>query len=243
MRSEFTPTLPTHITLETTTICNLKCPMCTISLGRPSVRPYYLSEDIVRKLSPAIKISKSLQFSGIGEPLLSQSLFKCLELIPPDCYSHFNSNFLLLTPEICQKLIESNLTEINISMDAGTESTYKKIRSNDFKKLIDNIILFHKMRKDMKKDYPLLTNNMTLMRSNIDELCEFIDLSISMGIFSSSTWPLNDFGKEGNSELNTETYNYTSELPYEFKDYYNKKINEAKLYAESKHYKFHYILI
>lgn len=232
--------LPELVTIETSTICNLKCPMCSLSIETDCHRPAYISKNTIEKIKDVITNATQLQLHGIGEPFLSEGFFECLKYISsnPNSWSVVNSNFLLVNEEVVSKLLCSNLKEVCISIDSFDRDTYKKIRrGGNLVKLISNINLFISNRNKLQKTFPILTSNMTLMRSNIDQICHFIDTSISLGISATKTWPMNDYGPN-NAKYKKEDFDYDFELPYTFKEHYNQKIDEAIEFANKKQYRF-----
>jgi MoaA/NifB/PqqE/SkfB family radical SAM enzyme len=79
-------------------------------------------------------------------------------------------------PGNIERLIDSPLHNINVSLDAATPDTYRKIRGADFNAVLNNIRNFVHIRDQLGSKAPLLYLNMTLMRANIEELPLFIEL-------------------------------------------------------------------
>ena len=93
-------------------------------------------------------------------------------------------------------LISSKLKIVNVSLDAARPETYRKIRGYSFETVIGNIRRLVEERKNRGNKYPLLYMNMTLMRSNIEELPEFIDLAVDLGAETVCFWHLNRWSEE-----------------------------------------------
>lgn len=235
--------LPELVTIETSTICNLKCPMCSLSIDTDCHRPAYLHADTIDRIKEVIKNANQLQLHGIGEPFLSDGFFECLKHISdaPGSWSIVNSNFLLVNEDIVSRLLASNLKEICMSVDSFNRDTYKKIRrGGNLTKLISNINLFISNRNRLQRSFPILTSNMTLMRSNIDQICHFIETSISLGISATKTWPMNDYGPN-NARYKKDDFDYDFELPHGFKEHYNHRIDEAIEFANKRQYRFEFV--
>jgi MoaA/NifB/PqqE/SkfB family radical SAM enzyme len=87
-----------------------------------------------------------------------------------------NTNGLLINKDNIKRLIDSPLHNINVSLDAATADTYRRIRGADFNAVLNNVRNFVRIRDQLEAKLPLLYLNMTLMRANIEELPLFIEL-------------------------------------------------------------------
>ena len=198
---------PVMLTLETSSICNLRCLMCPHSIGAVD-RPKHMDQSYTGMLSSFISTADWMQLHGIGEPFASPSFWETLKLLSPNCASSINSNFTLLNDSKMQLLLESNLKTINVSLDAATKETYQKIRRYDFDIPINNIKKFVAARNDCGKSMPEIFINMTLMRENIEELKDFVALANDLGVDAVEVWHLN---KWPDTEMN--------KYEFEFGDY------------------------
>ena len=180
------PPFPIQADYELSYRCNLKCPICIMSLpreeklrwGDPSLT---LSPETVERLldEGAAKGQAALGLNGICEPLLHPDL--------PEIVAHargrglvdvmFNTNGLLLTPEISRKLIAARLTRIMISLDAATEETYNQIRiGSDFKTVTENVRAFVRIRNEMGAILPIVRVSFCVTSLNEHELEEFMNI-------------------------------------------------------------------
>lgn len=170
---------PKDLSIETTTECNLNCVMCWRAIGAIPDRKHLPIEQL-EQLVPYLRQAEFIQLHGNGEPLLSPAFWRALELIGKDsretkCVS-INTNGLLLNIDNIERLINSPLHNINVSLDAATPETYRRIRGADFNTVLNNIKNFVRIRDQLGAKLPLLYLNMTLMRANIEELPRFIEL-------------------------------------------------------------------
>lgn len=181
---------PSMLTLETSSRCNLQCVMCSHAYNAVD-RPRFLEEEILPGLEKFIRQALSIQLHGIGEPMISPSFWSILKSLPDDCDSSINTNLTLLDEQQLNDIIQSNLKIVNVSLDAARPETYRKIRGYSFEEVIGNIRRLIDRRLASGKAFPLLTMNMTLMRSNIEEVLEFIDLAAGLGAENICFWHLN----------------------------------------------------
>ena len=186
---------PAMLTLETSSRCNLRCVMCPHAIDAVN-RPKHMDPKLLAGLERYIRQSKDVQLHGIGEPLASPAFWDSLNFIPDECESSINTNFTVLDDKRLKKLVESQLKIINVSLDAARPETYQKIRGFSFEEVVGNIRRFVDARAASGKKFPLLYMNMTLMRSNIEEILEFINMAADLGADSIYFWHLNRWPDE-----------------------------------------------
>src|SRR5512142_1119827 len=87
---------PSRLFVETTTRCNLACPMCVKQSGGSALREGDLSPVTFAALEPAFPYLESLVLNGIGEPLLHPRLEQFIdwakECMPSRSWVGFQSN-------------------------------------------------------------------------------------------------------------------------------------------------------
>lgn len=232
---------PTELIIETSSLCDLKCVMCPQSdpdINRPKI---FLPEEIIDKISSYITTAKYLQLHGIGEPLLSPSFWKVLTFLSKDSYASVNSNFLNVTEDKMYKLASSNLGLVNISLDSPDINTYYKIRGADLNKVINNIKKLVEIIKQVNSRLRVALN-MTLMRENIEQINQTLDLCKELGCYELWIWPMNN-----SCVLDKELYGwkfvYEYQSPYNFKELYNETIQKAIDHSKQIDMRFNYSFI
>jgi MoaA/NifB/PqqE/SkfB family radical SAM enzyme len=228
---------PVIIGLESTSRCNLRCVMCPHVIGEVS-RPKHLDDAIVEKMRTFVRQSGEIALHGIGEPTNSPAFWRVLADLPPrdQCRAVVNSNFTVVDADKIEQLVASNLTVINVSLDAATEPTYRRIRGFSFAKVLGNIEQFLAHRHSRGQAFPQLVINMTLMRSNIDELPEFMRLAHRLGVDRVAIWHLNHESEENMARYVIErdgwTFNYALEGLWNYPALSDKRIREAIALSE-----------
>ncbi|MEW6368669.1 MAG: radical SAM protein [Acidobacteriota bacterium] len=170
---------PRTIEIEVSSRCNVRpaCVMCDIELaGKASDIPL----ETVQHLSPILPEARQVLLHGIGEPLMNPGLLSIIELLPDPSKAGFSTNGLLLTRAISEKLVKIGLGWINVSIDAATAPTYRRIRHNDLSRLLDNIRALIGARGERSR--PQVFINMTLMKENIAEAPLFVRLGAGLGV-------------------------------------------------------------
>ena len=176
---------PLHVDLELTFACNLRCPMCIISLPKEELREWgdqraKMTLETAKRIidEGAREGQASLGLNGINEPLLTPYLVDIIEYAKDKDMLDimFNSNGFLLTEELSHRLIDSGLTRIMFSLDAITEETYDKIRvRSNFQRVMTNIDTFLRIKREKGAVLPLIRVSFVKMSINEHELDAFID--------------------------------------------------------------------
>lgn len=215
------------LTLESTSVCNLRCVMCPQATGGVH-RPKHLEPLIIEKLAEPLATVERIQLHGIGEPLFSPAFWRTLEHLRGGNATavSFNTNFTILTDEQIEKLLQAHLHGINVSLDAATPETHAKIREYDFHKVIANIKRFLSRRNALGLKSPRLFINMTLMHANIDELPDLVRLGHELGVDEVRFWQMNA-GQDYKLEREGWTFDYCEQMLVNHPALSNRRIKEA----------------
>ncbi len=179
----FTPILsnrfPLMLIIETTNRCNLSCSHCP---HKEIIRnENYSVGDMDINLFKRI-IDEAVQYKNIiirpfadGEPLLHPQIIEMIKYSSDrNLHIWLNTNGILLNEKMRFELLEAGCNELEVSIDAATESTYKNIRGNDnFNKVVENVIEYAKLKKRYKKNF-ILEVSFILSNDNFKEKQSFI---------------------------------------------------------------------
>jgi radical SAM protein with 4Fe4S-binding SPASM domain len=179
------PPFPIQVDYELFYGCNLKCPICIMSLpleersrwGDPAVK---LSLDQVKSMldEGAAHGQRAAGLNGICEPLMYPDLAEVVAHARDRGLVDvmFNTNGLLLDEKISRDLIQAGLTRIMISIDAASEEVYQRIRiGSDFHRVCSNVKRFVELRKEMGRVLPLVRASFCVTSVNEHELDDFTD--------------------------------------------------------------------
>lgn len=125
--------------IEATNICNLRCPYCARSTKGLGFRPPHEEEKhmtfeefdyIVKELVRAkIGFGDTLYLHGFGEPLLNPDFGK---MIHHSLLKHwvvrFNSNTTVMTDQMVEDLVTSNLTSITFSLQSSKKEIMETLQ-------------------------------------------------------------------------------------------------------------------
>lgn len=130
-------------------------------------------------LSDVVPGISRIDLVGDGEILLEPAMLKTVLQAARKhrVLVNASTNAVLLNEQAAELLIEGELHDLNVSLDAATEITYRKIRGYDFKKIIANIETLNRRKAERKSDIPHLHFSMVGMKLNISELPALVDLA------------------------------------------------------------------
>jgi MoaA/NifB/PqqE/SkfB family radical SAM enzyme len=119
---------PINLDLETITACNLKCPFCSQKDNKTIIKldDYYIDK-IIEEIKDNIYACK-LQYRN--EPLCDSRVFDIIKRLKKVNVLEvmFNTNGILLNKINVDKLIDSGIDKIIISVDTLDSKMYKKMR-------------------------------------------------------------------------------------------------------------------
>ncbi|MBV1905656.1 MAG: radical SAM protein [Pseudomonadales bacterium] len=167
--------------------CNLRCRMCHFSYDKVFYRTaIFMSPTQFSEISEQVlPYSHSLVLSAGSEPTTSPHFGEILRIASTFHLKEllFLTNATLLTEKLCQIIIDSGVTQVDISFDGASKKTYEHIRRGaSFDKVTKNIAMLSRMKKEQGSLTPRLQFNVTLMRSNLEELPEFVALAEQLGV-------------------------------------------------------------
>jgi radical SAM protein with 4Fe4S-binding SPASM domain len=176
--------LPRELYIETTNRCNSRCETCVRTFQAPepsrdlTPKEFRLIVDQVPALNRAV-------LHGVGEPLLNRDLPAMIAYLKrrdaaPNVL--FNSNAILLTPDVQRALLAAGLDEYRISIDAAHADLYARIRGVDaFERVADNVAGFAQ-RVEQAGGRPHLSLWCTAVHENLPDLPDLVRLAHRLGV-------------------------------------------------------------
>jgi len=170
---------PPMVMLETTTRCNLACNHCPNSIlskdkkwvGDMGIELYKKLIDEISNEDPTTVVRP---FDS-GEPLLRKDMEEMIEYAKKKGiqYVSINTNGVLLNEARCQKLLNSGLDHIEISVDAMSKETFKKIKNVDlYDRVKENILKLIQLRDVFRPDF-IISVSFVKQRDNAHETDAF----------------------------------------------------------------------
>ena len=212
---------PTHLLIETTTRCNLRCKQCAHVIGKYAFADMAL--ETFAKLRPLFPYLKQVALYGHGETFLYEHFFDMLaELKQYKLSVYVTTNGTLLSEKVCERLVALELDKLAISMDAATPELFNEIRRGaDFDQVTQNIRTLNAMKKRKRRDdKPILSIMYCAMRSNIQELPKLVRLADELNM------------THGVAVMNIYEYGVEGESLVEHPELAEASVNEANRLAE-----------
>ena len=195
--SEFCERGPRRINFGQDRECNLACLSCRSKIWENTPERRAALDSLIDSLIIPLGKSPDLRearFSVDGDPLFSPHYRQCIKILAelnPVCKFAIATNAQYLTEDLLRDLgILERISWLDISIDAATPETYKKIRrGGDFQVLLKNLELAKKLKeKGLIGTFHL---KFVVQLKNFKEMPAFAHLAASVGA-QAFFWPMRD---------------------------------------------------
>ncbi len=184
-RDTFIIGYPYWLTIDPINICTLRCPFCPTGQQRNS-RPkeamsFQSFKNIIDELGPYLI---HIDFCNWGEPLLNKDLFEIIAYAKKFIIDTLvSTNLDYFSEEMAEKMVLSDLDRLIVSIDGASPETYSKYRvGGDFNKVIDNLKILIKKKKELNRENPHITWQFLVFRHNEHEIDEVKVLGKEIGV-------------------------------------------------------------
>ena len=163
---------PIYVEIAPSGTCNHRCIFC--ALDYMEYKPVFMDKDLIlaNLQEMAGKGVKSVMYAGEGEPLFNKDTPEIVNRTKGFGIDvAITTNGVLLTKEVAEHCLQS-LSWIRLSINAGTEDTYKKVhkgKSGDFEKVLSNLRNAVEIKK-RKKLKTTIGVQLLLIPENSDEV-------------------------------------------------------------------------
>lgn len=167
--------------------CNLRCRMCHFSFDHVFYQTANFTSPALfeRMAVSALPLAHTLILSAGNEPLVSPHFIDILKIAARYSVPQllFLTNGQLLSSKVADAVIETGVTEVQISIDGATKETYEYIRRGaKFDRLVRNLEYLSFRKLQLGRSLPRLQFNVVLMQRNLAELPLFVDLAEKLGV-------------------------------------------------------------
>jgi MoaA/NifB/PqqE/SkfB family radical SAM enzyme len=174
---------PVCLYLETTNRCNLLCTTCPRTyeeLEPPADMSWQLFTSIVDQVPGLARAV----LHGVGEPMLVKNLARMVRYLKDRrAYVLFNTNGTLLSERNGRALIDAELDELRVSLDASTAKSFGAVRGkNYFERVLRNLRAFRQLQEREGHDRPRVSAWITGLQETVKELPDFVRVAASVGI-------------------------------------------------------------
>ena len=174
---------PPAVMIETTNICNLKCPLCPSGNGTLKRAKGYMEFATFKRIIDEIKDKAFMVILwNQGEPFLNKEFIKMVQYASEAKLFTLVSTNANVLPN-AEQIVESGLDSIIVSFDGTTQETYNKYRVNgDLQLLKNNVKKLVEAKKKLKKKTPLIRQQFLVMKHNEHEIDEMKILAQDLSV-------------------------------------------------------------
>lgn len=171
---------PKNVRFTFDSACNLACPSCRKDFIKNTEELTTKSNGVLNKLYEKYgKTIETVSLSGYGDPFYSVPMLDFLktinkERLPNLKKIHLHTNGILWNEKNWEKIKNSHdyIETAEISIDASTDETYKKVRiGGNWNLLMENLAFINNI-KTVKK----IIVSFVIQRDNYNEMCDFYRL-------------------------------------------------------------------
>ena len=172
--------------IDTTNICQLKCPLCHTGLGTVNRQKGVMHFDLFKKTIDEIKdYCIWLSLYSWGEPFLNKEIDKYIAYANQANVATIISSNLNkpLTKDMAERLVLSGLDSLIISLDGTTQEVYEVYRVGGYlERVLENIRLLSQTKAELGRTKPFMEWQFIVMRQNEHQVSEAREMAKEMGV-------------------------------------------------------------
>jgi len=179
------PPYPTYLQIEPTIRCNIFCTMCR---REKQLKNLVKAPDMTlaqfKIILDQFPAANYINLQGNGEPFLNKDIINMISTAKKkDIYTLTATNGTLLNKKVREGILESGLDKLIVSFIASDKEIYEGImRGADFQKAKDNVSSLTELKRKKSLRYPKIILATGFLKSNINDLIKFPDLSKELGV-------------------------------------------------------------
>ncbi len=168
--------LPPFLEVEHTTFCDKRCIICEHTYWKE--KPKHMSFEQFKKVYGQFGKLKWIGLTGIGSSYLNPDFHKIVAYAKSkgtvvELMDHFNH----MNEKLLRELIDIGPDFFFISIYGTNQETYGKVCVNgDWNKVLENLKLFAKIKREKKAHFPLLSFHYIVSRDTKPEIYRFLDI-------------------------------------------------------------------
>lgn len=168
---------PTHIRIEASSVCQLKCPVCPTALGKikqSKVGSGVLKKENFLKIIEENPWIQRIELSNWGEIFLNRELSQIFRIASENgvrVHAGNGVNLNNVAPGVLESLVRYRVEHLTCSIDGTSQHTYEMYRvGGNFEKVISHIRQINSYKKAYDSVYPRLTWQFVVFGHNEHEL-------------------------------------------------------------------------
>jgi MoaA/NifB/PqqE/SkfB family radical SAM enzyme len=194
LRTEIPWGRPTHLQVEPTTHCNLRCALCAVTQGmkRPSGHmDFAVFKRLVDEIGDYVFIMTLWDW---GEPFLNPAVFDMIGYAKQKRIKVVSSTngHLLGRDDHAGRIIRSGLDSLIVAVDGIRQETYQHFRhGGDLQTVLDGIRTLVAKKRELRSQTPLIHLRFIVMEHNEHEIPQLKELAAALGVDALSLKTLN----------------------------------------------------
>ncbi len=176
---------PFAISIEPTSICNLKCSECPTGINDlKRARGNITLAEFKRVISMLPKELMYLNLYIQGEPTMHPQFAEMVECASQKkLYTSTSTNGHFITPGIASNIVKAGLTRIIFSIDGVTQKSYEQYRrGGKLDKAIEGLSNIVNAKKEQNTDFPIVIMQFLVFQHNENEIYEAKSLAKQLGV-------------------------------------------------------------
>jgi len=176
---------PTFLIVEPSNICNLKCPLCPTGQRLPTARGTMTMSTFTRIVDQLHRYVRHVNLFYLGEPLLCKDLHHMIRYAKDHRMRvTVSSNLNIFDEGIADRLIDSRLDHLVVSLDGTNQETYAKYRvGGDFNEVMMNMAVLTERKRRKASEYPRIILQFVVFKHNEAEVPEIQKLGKQLGVY------------------------------------------------------------
>lgn len=183
--ANWTPGRDLDVLMDLTPRCNIYCTMCLLPLEEEHSKGAEMPEPVFQRIADEVfPRAKSVSLSCGAEPFMSKRFLPALEMAAARGVPHikFVTNGLLMTDQAIESLVDLGINRVMVSIDGATAATYEAIRvGGKFDRLVERLMALKRIKAARGSKTPALKFSWVLMRSNLHEVLDLVELANRVG--------------------------------------------------------------
>ncbi len=172
---------PAHLTVETTSSCQLRCPVCPIpdDVDRKGNFPLDLFGTLLEQVHWRLD---TMYFGWSGEPLLNKNVHAMVRLAADRGFkTHMNTNGMLVG-RYAEQILDSGLDFIGIDLDGMDQETLAQYRvRGKWEDIAGGVERLTKLKRARGCATPTVSLQMIVMKQTEAQIDDFVKLGARLG--------------------------------------------------------------
>lgn len=177
--------MPFSLSIEPTTACNLGCPECPSGLKQFTRPTGKLNPGLHQKMLSQVRSTVFyINYYFQGEPFLHPEFLALIKQAKKEkIYTATSTNAHFITNDVAEKIVQSGLDRLIISIDGLTQKTYENYRVHgNLSKVIEGSKAMVAAKNKLRSKTPHLIFQFLAVKSNEHEIEGVFKLGAELGI-------------------------------------------------------------